>query len=42
MNTRDRITLGGFAALAALTVALFAWLRADIAAVYVWRQPAHP
>ncbi len=33
MNTHDRITLGGFVALAALTVALFAWLRADIAAV---------
>ncbi len=33
MNIHDRITLGGFVALAALIVTLFAWLRADVAAV---------
>ncbi len=33
MNTHDRITLGGFVALAALIVTLFAWLRSDVAAV---------
>ncbi len=33
MNIHDRITLGGFVALAALIVTLFAWLRSDVAAV---------
>ena len=31
MTTHDRITIGGFVSLALLMLALFAWLRGDIA-----------